>query len=140
LRNAATISSGRAGFPAAFWEMNRKDLGDALCLLADHPIAAVGRPVGGPAIDATPAAIDLVRPRLILGADWGFCHTFERNLRAVADLWREAPIPGAQFGVDRQVATLLKDIDMAPESIGWKARSRVGERVRWYETPEEARR
>ncbi len=122
------------------WETNRKDLGDAICLLADHPLAAVGRLSAAGGADGTPAPIDLVRLRSVLGADWGFCHTVERNLRAVAEQWVTAPIPDPPFAVDAQVATLLADLEAAPKSLGWKARARVGERVRWYETPEEARR
>ena len=69
-----------------------KDLGDAVCLLADHPLAAVGRLVAAPDATGAPGPIDLVRIRSVLGADWGFCHTVERNLRAVAELWAQAPI------------------------------------------------
>ncbi len=122
------------------WETNRKDLGDAICLLADHPLATVGRLSAARAADGTPAPIDLVRLRSVLGADWGFCHTVERNLRAVAEQWAVTPIPDPPYAVDAQVATLLADLEAAPKSLGWKARARVGERVRWYETPEEARR
>ena len=86
------------------------------------------------------APIDLIRLRSVLGADWGFCHTVERNLRAVADQWADTPIPDAQYPVDGQVATLLADLATAPKSLGWRARARIGERVQWYETPEEARR
>jgi hypothetical protein len=112
------------------WEINRKDLGDAVCLLADHPLADRGGP----------ESIDLTRIRAVLGADWGFCHTVERNLRGVADQWVSAPIPDAPYPVDGQVATLLDVIAGAPKSLGWKARARIGERVQWYETPEEAKR
>lgn len=126
------------------WEINRKDLGDVICLLADHPLVAVGRLTStsgdpGPA-GSTPAPIDLTRIRAVLGADWGFCHTVERNLRAVADLWAEVPVPDAPYPVDGQVATLLGDLSAAPKSFGWKTRARIGERVQWYETPEEPRR
>jgi len=122
------------------WETNRKDLGDMVCLLADHPLAAVGRLSAAAGPDGAPAPIDLVRLRSVLGADWGFCHTVERNLPAVADRWAETPIPGAPYPVDAQVATLLAALAAAPKTLGWKGRARVGERVRWYETPEEARR
>ena len=76
------------------WETNQKDLGDAVCLLADHPLAAIGRPAAAE-VDGSPAPIDLVRIRSVLGADWGFCHTVERNLRAVAELAARQPVPGA---------------------------------------------
>ncbi|MCU0505949.1 MAG: hypothetical protein MUE82_09305 [Chloroflexi bacterium] len=110
------------------WEINRKDLGDALCLLADHPLA-----------EHDADAIDLRRMREVLGADWGFCHTVERNLGLVDDLWREQPVHGVRYPVDGQVAALLDAIEGAPKSARWKARARVGERMRWYETPEEVR-
>jgi hypothetical protein len=122
------------------WETNEKDLGDIVCLLADHPLAPAGRLVAGPADDGGPGPIDLIRLRAILGSDWGLCHTVERNLRAVGDAWARRPAPEAPYPVDAQVAALLADIESAPKSLGWKARARIGERVRWYETPEEARR
>lgn len=121
------------------WETNQKDLGDAVCLLADHPLAAIGRSAAAD-VDGSPAPIDLVRIRAVLGADWGFCHTVERNLRDVAELAARQPVPGAPHDVGGQVEALLADIAAAPKSLGWKTRARVGERVRWYETPEEARR
>src|ERR1700690_2672740 len=80
------------------WEINRKDLGDALCLLADHSLAA------GHAVD--PEAIDLGRIAAVLGADWGFCHTVERNLGGLAELWAAEPLTGTAFDVGAQVASL----------------------------------
>ena len=109
------------------WEINRKDLGDVLCLLADHPL---GRDGDG--------SIGLDRVGAVLGSDWGFCHTVERNLGRVAELWAAEPVAGA-FDVGEQVAKLRAAIDAAPKSFSWRTRARVGERVRWYETPEEVR-
>ena len=75
----------------------------------------------------------------MLGVDWGFCHTVERNLDSVAELWAREPLTGATFDVAGQVAGLKALIEQAPKSFAWRARARVGERVRWYETPEEVR-
>lgn len=108
------------------WEINRKDLGDVLCLLADNPL--------GPDGDG---AIGLDRIAAVLGSDWGFCHTVERNLGKVAELWAAEPIAGTRFDVARQVEGMTAAIAAAPKSLAWKTRARVGERVRWYETPEE---
>ena len=67
------------------WEINQKDLGDIACLLADCAVSA-----GGALSDPPPAgasrAIDLARVVALTGADWGLCHTVERNLRRVAAL------------------------------------------------------
>jgi len=108
------------------WQINRKDLGDALCLLADCPLGKGG-----------PDAIGLDRLASVLGSDWGFCHTAERNLDRIAELWAAEPVPDALFDVAGQVASVKAAIEAAPKTFSWKARARVGERVRWYETPEE---
>ena len=108
------------------WQINRKDLGDALCLLADNPLGA-----------DDDGEIGLRRIGAVLGSDWGFCHTAERNLGRIAELWESEPVPDARFDVARQVQSLLTAIEAAPKTLGWKTRARVGERVRWYETPEE---
>jgi hypothetical protein len=110
------------------WEINHKDLGDVLCLLADNPLGADGN-----------GAIGLDRIGHVLGSDWGFCHTVERNLGRVAELWAAEPVPSARFDVAAHVQELHAAIERAPKSLAWRARARLGERVRWYETPEEVR-
>ena len=112
------------------WEINRKDLGDAMCLLADHPFSED---------DADQDGVSLPRLRNVLGKDWGFCHTFERNARKVAELWSQEQVPDAVHNVGDQVQAPLKAVEEAPKSRAWRLRSRVGERLRWYETPEEIR-
>jgi hypothetical protein len=118
------------------WEITRKDLGDAVCLLADHPLGDDANPA---AVDGSVEAIGLDRVRGVLASDWGFCHTVERNLGRVLDLATEQPLPDAPFNVPSQVERLRQVIHEAPKSVGWRARARVGEKVRWYETPEEVR-
>jgi hypothetical protein len=115
------------------WEINRKDLGDIVCLLADQPVAA-------PRGRATGSAIDQRRFLDLVSSDWGLCHTVERNLGRVRDLAAETPVHGASFDPGAQATALLEAMERAPKSLGWKARARVGERVRWYETPEDVRK
>jgi hypothetical protein len=110
------------------WEINRKDLGDALCLLADHALSEDENDVEG---------ISLPRLRAVLGADWGFHHTAERNLGKLEELWAETPVPGAPRDAGASIAALQRAIEEAPKTRGWRLRARVGERKRWYETPEE---
>jgi hypothetical protein len=112
------------------WEINRKDLGDTLCLLADHALTDDDTDVDG---------ISLARLRAVLGQDWGFCHTVQRNAGKVAELWAQEPLPGAAHDVGGQIVALQQAINDAPKSRGWRLRSRVGERIRWYETPEEVK-
>jgi len=110
------------------WEINRKDLGDALCVLADHGVSED---------DQDAESVSLPRLRRVLGGDWGFCHTTERNLGRLGELWAASPLPAAPFDVAAQIASIREVIDKAPKTMAWKVRSRVGERVRWYEVPEE---
>lgn len=116
------------------WQINEKDLGDAACLLADHALAS---PRGA---DDAADTIDLARIRSLVGSDWGLAHTTERNLARVAELWARRPADGVRFDVGAQVATLLDEIVRAPKTLAWRTRARIGERVRWYETPEEVRK
>ena len=132
------------------WEINRKDLGDSACLLADHGLAA--GPAGANTAGANTAGADtagadaagadqvsLARVTAVLGTDWVFCHTAERNLGKVAELAAAEPLPGAGHDVAAQVRAVQAAIEAAPKSRSWRMRSRIGERVKWYETPEEVR-
>jgi hypothetical protein len=110
------------------WEINRKDLGDALCLLADHALSEHENDV---------EAISVPRLCAVLGADWGFHHTAERNLGKLAELWAETPVPGAPHDAAMSMAALQRTLEEAPKTRGWRLRARIGERKRWYETPEE---
>ena len=114
------------------WEINRKDLADAGAVLADHPIAPN---------DGRPAAelVDVDRITALARDDWGLCHTLERNLARLASLVEEDVFPDAPYDPRRQVETLSQAVVRAPKSLSWRARARVGERIRWYETPEEVR-
>ena len=107
-----------------------KDLGDALCLLADHGVADS---------DSDAEAISLPRLTSVLAADWGFCHTVEGNLGKVSELWQREPLAGAPRDLPGRVRAIQAAIAAAPKSRAWKLRSRIGERIKWYETPEEVR-
>jgi hypothetical protein len=111
------------------WEMNSKDVGDIVCLLADHEIAD----------REDPGTIDRRRLVNLAADDWGLCHTIERNLREAVTVASEAKPDGAPLDPVRAAEALIGDLDGAPKTIRWRARARVGERVRWYETPEEVR-
>ena len=113
------------------WEINAKDLGDITCLLADRPLSAAG-PADG-------EAIDLARILALTGTDWGLCHTLERNLRQVADFARERRPAASPFDPLLQAESLLTAIAAGRKSVAWRIRARIGERMRWYETPEEVR-
>ena len=113
--------------------INRKDILDALALMSEYPL--------GPTDAAT---INLDRIRLYTSADWGWWRTLTGNLDKMRLLYNTEIQPGEldfgrtpKFNVVEQIATLRQAVDDAPKSMKWKMRSQVGERVQWFEEPEE---
>ena len=115
------------------WEINRKDLGDIVCLLADVPLTGPSRPV------SAERGIELGRVTDLARSDWGLSHTIERNLGRVADQARAEPPEGGTHDPLAATETIRAAIDAAPKTTAWRLRARVGERMPWYQTPEEVR-
>jgi hypothetical protein len=110
-------------------EMNEKDLRDIVHLLAALPL-------GGGA----QASIDTDRFGKLLGADWGWWRTVTGNLAKMEELLGDRPalIPDNRtYEPVAQAGRLLELAVQTPKSMKWKLRANVGERVRWYELPEE---
>jgi hypothetical protein len=55
---------------------------------------------------------------------------------ASGDLRRLLP-PAARLDAVEQARSLRAHADAVPKGLRWKIRSRVGDRVQWYELPEE---
>ncbi len=108
------------------YEVNRKDIVDLVALLLDHPVAANDAEAIDPGYIARLAA-----------EDWGFYRTLQVNsekLRATLD----------ELDVERdlvrsRLAEIWKAIEAQPKPIKWKLRAQVGDRIQWYELPEEVR-
>jgi hypothetical protein len=112
------------------FELNAKDVHDITHLLAGLPIGDSG----------TSPFIDLGRFREVVGADWGWWRTVTGSLEKLPALLAESPglVPeGAPYDPLTQATLLLDAAAAAPKSMKWKLRSNVGDRVRWYELPEE---
>jgi hypothetical protein len=110
-------------------ELNEKDLRDIVHLLAALPLGGGSR-----------ASIDTDRFCKLLGADWGWWRTVTGNLAKMEELLGERPalIPDNHaYEPVAQAGRLLELAVETPKSMKWKLRANVGERVRWYELPEE---
>jgi hypothetical protein len=110
-------------------ELNEKDLRDIVHLLAALPLG------GG-----SQASIDTDRFGKLLGADWGWWRTVTGNLAKMEELLGDRPalIPDNRvYEPVAQAGRLLELAVQAPKSMKWKLRANVGDRVRWYELPEE---
>lgn len=113
------------------FELNRKDVHDILHLFSGYPVAEGDQP----------GTIGMERVGKLVGEDWGWWRTATMNLEKVI-LYAEGR-PGDLVPEDRrfdpsaQAITLLEACNAAPKTLKWKIRSKVGDRVQWYELPEE---
>ena len=123
-------------------KINRKDVLDALVLLADHPL---DQDDGDVDADSGLCCISLPRILSFTSSDWGWWRTVTGNLDKLAQFldsdFTEADLDiggrPVRFDPRAQVAALRAAIDDAPKSTRWKLRSTVGERQQWYVEPEE---
>jgi hypothetical protein len=108
-------------------ELNEKDVRDSIALLHGH---AVGEEDG----DTVSAA----RVADLLSDDWGLWRTITGNLAVCRDhLDRYSLAEAESRMVAERIDALIARIDAAPKSRAWRLRARIGERKRWYQTPEE---
>jgi hypothetical protein len=112
-------------------ELNEKDAQDVLYLSSAYEVRDGDEP----------GTIGLDRVRAIVGNDWGWWRTVTLNLERIIALATGegselVPLGGTHEAVG-QLRGLAHAVEAVPKSLRWKARARVGERVRWYETPEE---
>ena len=118
------------------WEaFSAKDLKDCLLLLKAHNVKEKEAKEG---IDASYIAN-------LLSGDWGFWYTGTTNLKKIHRFISELDKLGQEAGVDPQeilktdreeiagkIETLLRVIDAAPKSFGWKMRAKVGTKKKWF--------
>ena len=123
-------------------KINRKDLLDALILLASHPLSAASDGAGEGADSG--AAINLERIVGLTSADWGWWRTVTGNIARLrtyvaSELGPDELDTGApsRFDPATQLTALADAIEAAPKSTKWRLRARVGDRMTWYEEPEE---
>jgi hypothetical protein len=112
-------------------KLNEKDVRDIVYLLSGFPVRE--------GTEAGAISLDLYRP--IVGDDWGWWRTATMNLDKIRGLVAEQPelVPaGATYDPAAQTATLIAAAEDAPKSRRWKMRARLGDRVRWYQEPEES--
>jgi hypothetical protein len=113
--------------------INRKDVLDALALVSEYPIGVSDQ-----------GTINVERITRLTGSDWGWWRTLTGNLdkcrlffdTEIQDGELEFRRP-VRFDVPAQLHALREAIDTAPKSTRWKLRAQVGERVQWFQEPEE---
>jgi Uncharacterised nucleotidyltransferase len=109
------------------YEVNRKDLVDVVALMLDHAIETGDE---GEVIEAAYIA-------RLAANDWGFYRTLQVNIERLREMLDELEVDRAL--VNSRLDELWRIIDEAPKPLKWRLRAQVGDRVRWYELPEETR-
>jgi hypothetical protein len=114
-------------------QINRKDVVDSLALLAEFPLA-----------EHDQGAINVTRITDLTSNDWGWWRTVTGNIAKLDEFVRVDLRPQEldfghphRFDVAHQLAELRRIIDAGRKSTKWKIRAGVGDKVRWYEEPEE---
>jgi hypothetical protein len=111
-------------------ELNEKDVDDCLRLLVTFELAE----------SDDPSAMDARVFSAVVGDDWGWWRTVTHNLERISAVLADGDRPaiaGGRLEPRAQIETLERIAEETPKSGRWKRRSRIGERKRWYELPEE---
>jgi len=108
------------------YEINMKDLVDTVALLLDHPIA-----------DHDDDAMNGAYLAHLVSEDWGLYRTLQLNIERVRGAATALEVDADR--VNQRLDELWQRIDRQPKSLRWKLRARIGDRVSWYQLPEEVR-
>lgn len=105
-------------------EVNQKDILDVMALFIDFDVEGADTGINSAYISG------------LISSDWGFNKTLEINLKKMKAYAIEQGFPAH---VAERIERLIADMEKQPKSFAWKTRAMVGERVKWYESPEEPR-
>ncbi len=108
------------------FEVNRKDLVDLTALVLDHPTGADDDDL-----------IDAAYVARLASEDWGLYRTLQLNIDKLRATLRELDVE--RDVVARRLDELTAAIETQPKPLKWRLRAQVGDRMRWYELPEEVR-
>ncbi len=106
-------------------ETNEKDYLDICALFADHDLSE------------DDSGINVTYIAELIASDWGLW----RTLGIVAEHSEKFALALEDFDAGELAAVRLRrlreELDRVPKTRSWKLRSRIGDRKRWYELPEE---
>ncbi len=112
-------------------QINEKDVIDSIMLLREHLIG-----------DTDAETINATAVARILANDWGFWRTVTGNLRLLDEkLDRYGDLAEEDCQVVRErIQVLQARIEAEPKTLRWKARAKIGEKVKWHKDVEELTR
>jgi hypothetical protein len=113
-------------------QLNRKDALDLLALLLDHQVK-----------DTDQETINVVIIADLCAKDWGLYTTISMTMQKLKDMLDQRSVELDEAHVqtiNERLGAIQAAMDVAPKTMAWKMRAKVGTRVRWYEEVEEVRR
>jgi len=109
-------------------ELNEKDIKDIAVLLIDHELSDKDEE----------DHINVKYIAKLCSNDWGLEKTITITLDKVLDWARQSNISEEYKNtIITRISQIKSSIDTEPKSLKWKMRAKIGEKVRWYELPEE---
>jgi hypothetical protein len=110
--------------------MNEKDVRDLCALLLDHSFG-----------EGDEEMFNLSYIAKLCAADWGLWKTVSLSAKKVRDHCDAYELDVEhKLTIIERLAVLQVALNDTPKTLKWKARSAIGERVQWYELPEEVQR
>ncbi len=108
-------------------ELNEKDRSDLYALFHAHEVASAD----GPALNGS-------RIGELCASDWGLWRTCTLNLQRLRAALPDMRLTASERAtIAERLDALEVAVESAPKTRKWRLRSRVGERVKWFKTPDE---
>jgi hypothetical protein len=108
-------------------QLTERDIRDIYSMTHDHPVTTG---------DGSEIEGDFIAD--LCARDWGLWRTCTSTIQQSLARLPDYPLtPEASAVIASRLSALQKQIEKTPKTSRWKLRSRVGDRVRWYDEPEE---
>jgi hypothetical protein len=112
------------------FELNEKDVRDLCALLIDHPFG-----------EGDTEMFNLPYLAKLCADDWGLWKTVNLSVQKVQDFCAtDKPEVSHKQTILERLEVLRQALHDTPKSFKWQVRSKIGERLQWYELPEEVKR
>jgi hypothetical protein len=106
-------------------EINESALRDICALLLEHDLS----------VGSEKEKIDASQITRLCADDWGWYKTVSMNLDRVSTFAAENLLAADRAVVTERARRLKQNLNDAPKSLRWQTRARLGENMRWYDTP-----
>lgn len=112
------------------FQLNEKDVRDLCALLIDHPFG-----------EGDMEMFNLPYIARLCADDWGLWKTVSLSIQKVQEFCDTHELEaGHKPIIIERLEMLRQALKNTPKSFKWQVRSKIGERLQWYDLPEEVKR